>query len=273
MLDFGLDPAGTSKPALLKTLGEFLVEQRAGGRLALLVIDEAQNLSLPALEEIRMLSNLETEKSKLIQIILIGQPDLRDKLARPELEQLRQRITVSYHLRAARRRRDAPLHQPSAGARRDRRAARVSARRHRPDSPAQRRRAAHDQRDRRRHAAVRLRRGAQRDRRGADRGSASPSSTRPACSARGRTRTATSRSSPARSGDAHAGRCAERRWPPAAPAAAARAAGRRLEDQKLARRAGRPRAGAARSARPTCASRERELAEQRAACSPSSTGC
>ena len=64
----------------------------------LLVIDEAQNLTLPALEEIRMLSNLETEKSKLLQIILIGQPDLRDKLDRPELEQLRQRITVSYHL-------------------------------------------------------------------------------------------------------------------------------------------------------------------------------
>ena len=66
----------------------------------LLVIDEAQNLSLPALEEIRMLSNLETEKSKLVQIVLVGQPDLRDKLDRPELEQLRQRITVSYHLEA-----------------------------------------------------------------------------------------------------------------------------------------------------------------------------
>jgi hypothetical protein len=75
-----------------------LVNERAAGRLVLLVIDEAQNLTLPALEEIRMLSNLETEKSKLLQIILIGQPDLRDKLGRPELEQLRQRITVSYHL-------------------------------------------------------------------------------------------------------------------------------------------------------------------------------
>ena len=68
------------------------------GRSVLLVIDEAQNLTLPSLEEIRMLSNLETEKSKLLQIILMGQPDLRDKLERPELEQLRQRITVSYHL-------------------------------------------------------------------------------------------------------------------------------------------------------------------------------
>ena len=98
MIDLGLDPAGQSKPAMLKAFGEFLVNERAAGRLVLLVIDEAQNLSLPALEEIRMLSNLETEKSKLLQIILVGQPDLRDKLDRPELEQLRQRITVSYHL-------------------------------------------------------------------------------------------------------------------------------------------------------------------------------
>src|SRR5437660_455473 len=98
MIDLGLDPSGQSKPAMLRALGEFLVSERAAGRLVLLVIDEAQNLTLPALEEIRMLSNLETEKSKLIQIILIGQPDLRDKLDRPELEQLRQRITVSYHL-------------------------------------------------------------------------------------------------------------------------------------------------------------------------------
>ncbi len=100
MIDLGLDPAGKSKPALLKAFGEFLVNERAAGRLVLLVIDEAQNLTLPALEEIRMLSNLETEKSKLLQIILVGQPDLRDKLDRPELEQLRQRITVSYHLEA-----------------------------------------------------------------------------------------------------------------------------------------------------------------------------
>ena len=101
MLDFDLDPpADASKPRLLRTLSAFLVDQRRAGRIALLVIDEAQNLSLEALEEVRMLSNLETEKSKLIQIALVGQPDLRARLARPGLEQLRQRVTVSYHLPA-----------------------------------------------------------------------------------------------------------------------------------------------------------------------------
>jgi general secretion pathway protein A len=98
MIDVGLDGSGKSKPQMLKEFGEFLVRERTAGRSVLLAIDEAQNLTLPSLEEIRMLSNLETEKSKLLQIVLIGQPDLRDKLDRPELEQLRQRITVSYHL-------------------------------------------------------------------------------------------------------------------------------------------------------------------------------
>ena len=100
MLDFGLDPQPSqSKPHLLRDLARFLVDQRTAGRLPLLIIDEAQNLSLPALEEVRMLSNLETEKSKLIQIVLVGQPNLHDVLGRPELEQLRQRVTVRYHLR------------------------------------------------------------------------------------------------------------------------------------------------------------------------------
>jgi putative secretion ATPase (PEP-CTERM system associated) len=98
MIDFGLDPAGRGKPAMLRDLAQFLVEQHTAGRLVLLVVDEAQNLSRPALEEIRMLSNLETEKSKLLHVVLVGQPNLRDTLASPELEQLRQRITVSYHL-------------------------------------------------------------------------------------------------------------------------------------------------------------------------------
>ena len=98
MIDFGLDPDGRSKPLLLRDLAQYLVDQRLAGRMVLVVIDEAQNLSPAALEELRMLSNLETEKSKLLQIVMVGQPNLREKLLSPELEQLRQRITVSYHL-------------------------------------------------------------------------------------------------------------------------------------------------------------------------------
>jgi general secretion pathway protein A len=101
LLDFGVDPgSGCSKPFLLRDLARFLVDQRNAGRFPLLVIDEAQNLSIAALEETRMLSNLETERSKLLQVVLVGQPDLRDLLARPELEQLRQRVTVRHHLGA-----------------------------------------------------------------------------------------------------------------------------------------------------------------------------
>jgi putative secretion ATPase (PEP-CTERM system associated) len=99
MIDLGLDATGKSKPVLLRDLAQFLIDQRMAGRLVLIVVDEAQNLSLATLEEIRMLSNLETEKSKLLQIVLVGQPELRDSLASDQLAQLRQRITVSYHLR------------------------------------------------------------------------------------------------------------------------------------------------------------------------------
>src|SRR5690606_20079841 len=98
MSDFGLEPAGKSKPLLLRALAQYLVDQRLAGRMVLLVIDEAQNLTLDALEELRMLSNLETEKSKLLQVVLVGQPNLREKLSAEALEQLRQRITISYHL-------------------------------------------------------------------------------------------------------------------------------------------------------------------------------
>jgi len=103
-LDFGLDTTGKSKPVLLRDLGNFLVDQRAQGKRPLLVIDEAQNLSAAALEEVRLLSNLETEKSKLLQILLAGQPGLRDTIASAQLEQFRQRVAVSYHLM--------PLDQP-----------------------------------------------------------------------------------------------------------------------------------------------------------------
>ena len=98
LLDLGVTNPPATKPAMLRELAHVLVEQRARGQRVLAVIDEAQNLPEEALEELRMLSNLETEKSKLVQIVLVGQPSLRDSLERPFLEQLRQRVTVRYHL-------------------------------------------------------------------------------------------------------------------------------------------------------------------------------
>lgn len=87
-----------SKIKLLNLLNKFLINQINLGFNVVLVIDEAQNLTASVLEEVRMLSNLETEKEKLIQIILMGQPELRDILTLKELEQLRQRICVFYHI-------------------------------------------------------------------------------------------------------------------------------------------------------------------------------
>ena len=96
--DFGLNPMRTSRLDLFNQLNHFLLEQATLGHNVVLVIDEAQNLSLRVLEQIRMFSNLETDKDKLIQIILVGQPQLKEKLALPALEQLRQRIGVRYHI-------------------------------------------------------------------------------------------------------------------------------------------------------------------------------
>ena len=81
-------------------LNAFLLAGHAQGRQAVLVIDEAQSLSAAVLEQLRLLTNLETSERKLLQIILIGQPELRDMLARPELEQLAQRVIARYHLEA-----------------------------------------------------------------------------------------------------------------------------------------------------------------------------
>jgi general secretion pathway protein A len=81
-------------------LNAFLLRTHASGQHNVLVIDEAQMLSADALEQLRLLTNLETNERKLLQIILIGQPELRDLLARPELEQLAQRVIARYHLEA-----------------------------------------------------------------------------------------------------------------------------------------------------------------------------
>lgn len=96
--DFGLETEGKDKATLLKDLNDFLIEQYARRRQSVLIIDEAQNLSSEILEEVRMLSNLETDRDKLLQIILVGQPELRDILSAPGLMQLRQRIQINCHL-------------------------------------------------------------------------------------------------------------------------------------------------------------------------------
>jgi general secretion pathway protein A len=87
-----------SKERLLDKFHEFLKSQEALNHPVVLIFDEAQNLDISTLEELRMLSNYETDKKKLVQIILVGQPELREKLDRPELVQLRQRIAVRAHL-------------------------------------------------------------------------------------------------------------------------------------------------------------------------------
>lgn len=96
--DFGLDIQAKDKTRMLKDLTDFLIEQYGRGKKSILVIDEAQNLTPDLLEEIRLLSNLETDKSKLLQIILVGQPELKRVLYRPEMRALRQRINISCHI-------------------------------------------------------------------------------------------------------------------------------------------------------------------------------
>ena len=97
--DFNLPVQGKDKIALLRDLNDFLIEQYTMGNRPTLIIDEAQNLSPDILEEIRMLSNLETDDAKLLQIILVGQPELRKTLALPGLLQLRQRISINCHIK------------------------------------------------------------------------------------------------------------------------------------------------------------------------------
>ncbi len=94
-----LYPLGcTSIKEIVDFLNAYLLESHAQGRHTVVIIDEAQNLSIEALEQIRLLTNLETPKQKLMQIILVGQPELKQLLSRPELRQLAQRITARYHL-------------------------------------------------------------------------------------------------------------------------------------------------------------------------------
>lgn len=96
-LAFGV-PAAASKAQVIATLEAFLVALAAGGRRALLVIDEAQNLGLKEVEELRMLSNFQLDNRPLLQSFLVGQPELRKMLQSKALEQLRQRVIASCHL-------------------------------------------------------------------------------------------------------------------------------------------------------------------------------
>jgi general secretion pathway protein A len=96
--DFGLEVKGRDRLTYIETLNEFLLRMNKEDVNVALIIDEAQDLSPRVMEQIRLLSNLETDQHKLIQIVLVGQPELKQRLASPSLRQLRQRITVRYHI-------------------------------------------------------------------------------------------------------------------------------------------------------------------------------
>ncbi len=98
-LAFGLTPNGADKASLLEMFRSFLISSHRNGIRPLLIVDEAQNLSHDALEELRMMSNLQLRETALLQIHLVGQPEFRTMIASDSLEQLRQRVIASYHLR------------------------------------------------------------------------------------------------------------------------------------------------------------------------------
>jgi general secretion pathway protein A len=100
--EFGLQVKELDRLETLASINMFLLHEAEHGREAVLIIDEAQNLTQELLEQVRLLSNLETDDRKLLQIVLMGQPELRDRLNDPSLRQLRQRITVRYHLSSLR---------------------------------------------------------------------------------------------------------------------------------------------------------------------------
>jgi len=96
--DLGISYVKKTKLDLVGAISLFLVEESAKGNNVVVIIDECQSLNVRQLEQIRLLSNLETEKEKLLQIILVGQPELGEKLKNPALRQLTQRVSVHYHI-------------------------------------------------------------------------------------------------------------------------------------------------------------------------------
>jgi general secretion pathway protein A len=95
---FGIAKEGLTKGALLQRINDFVLAQQRNGKRVLLIVDEAQNLTFEALEELRMLSNIVVGKTMALQSFLLGQPQFRATLGSPRLEQLRQRVTAAYHL-------------------------------------------------------------------------------------------------------------------------------------------------------------------------------
>src|SRR5262249_36106725 len=97
LADFGVPCSSSSKSEILRQLNHWLLARYRAGQTVVLIVDEAQNLSDDLLEEIRLLTNLETSTEKLMQVVLVGQPELEQKLRQPNLRQLRQRLTVRAH--------------------------------------------------------------------------------------------------------------------------------------------------------------------------------
>ena len=146
MANFGLgDTPGTEKSTLLRRFEHMVRDQRKQGRRCLLVIDEVQNLSLAAMEELRMLSNITVDGKASVQTILLGQPQFRPILASKDWEQLRQRVLASYHLGPLTEEETRLLYRASAAHRRLERRSGVGRCRIHRDPPAYRRHPAADQ--------------------------------------------------------------------------------------------------------------------------------
>lgn len=100
LVEFGMNPFNAKKVELLDMLNTFLVDQYLQGKHIVLIVDDAHNLGTKVLEEIRMLAGLETQKEKILHVILVGQPQLSETLDHPDMEQLLQRVKLRYHIRA-----------------------------------------------------------------------------------------------------------------------------------------------------------------------------
>lgn len=99
LVEFGINPFNAKKVELLNMLNQFLIDSYAAGKQVVLIVDDAQNLSKRVLEEIKLLSGVETQKDKLINVILVGQPELNQKLEASDMEQLLQRVSLRFHVK------------------------------------------------------------------------------------------------------------------------------------------------------------------------------